>query len=119
MLLCHSLQETFDLVAPSCGCYDVFNSFSRKKSFIVGAEFLDMSSHGVVTVICFHGTFVFTEAVLLSLCCLSYMKTSTWAGEAVSNVGGVAADEVFVVVRLISYVVCECLTVRVTLECSV
>lgn len=108
----------FDLVAPSCGCSDVFNSFSHKKGFIAGVEFLDISSNGVVSVICFYGTFVFTEAVLLSLFCLSYMKTSTWAGEAVNNVGGVVADEVFVVVSLISFVICECLTVRVTLGCS-
>lgn len=116
MLLCLSLQETFDLVAPSCGCYDVFNSFSRKKSFIAGVEFLDMSSYGVVSVICFYGTFVFTEAVLLSLFCLSYMKTSTWTGEAVNNVSGVAANEVFVMSLI--YVICECLTVRMTFGCS-
>ncbi len=69
---------------------------------------VDVSCYGVVHITCFDGMFVFTDAVLQSVCSATHTEAPTAAGEAVDNMSGVAVDEVIVLVGVVHFQICEC-----------
>ncbi len=66
-----------------------------------------MSYYGVIHVVCFYGLCGFTDGILQSTLGTAHIEASTGASEAVDNMSGVAVDEIFVLVNVVCFQVCE------------